>query len=106
MPVPKTRSSSMMPVEKFWLTSFLRASFGVTAVVFENCLVECDLCDLVKLPTSTRVFHSWQAGHWPDHLANSLPQELHIKITVDFTKVIVHYLLRFGGAQSRCSRPA
>jgi len=33
----------------------------------------------VKEVTSVREFHCLQAGHWPAHLVNSLPQDEHIK---------------------------
>ena len=48
---------------------------------------------VVVLPTlvsevlSVRVFHSLQAGHWPDHLVYSLPQDEQKKMTFDFTMV-------------------
>lgn len=42
-----------------------------------------DLLGFVNEVASVRVFHSLQAGHWPDHLVNSLPQEEQKKIVLD-----------------------
>ena len=46
-----------------------------------------DLLDLVKELASVRVFHSLQAGHCPDHLVNSLPQEPQKKIMLDLAMI-------------------
>ncbi len=70
-----------MLVENDCPARHLTASLGVVVLAVVRWE---DLIGLAILPTSTRVFHSWQAGHWPDHLANSLPQELHIKRVEDF----------------------
>ena len=56
----------------------MRACFGEIGLTGENDLEE-EREGRVKEVTSERVFHCLQAGHWPDHLVNSLPQEVHIK---------------------------
>lgn len=74
-----------MLLEKTWDVWLLRAvstendSAGFMAIE-PPVLV---LVVLRKGVASTRVFHSLQAGHWPAHLTNSLPQELQKKTMLD-----------------------
>ena len=81
-PGPKTRSSSPMEVENVCSRSFARAS--LTEIAWAGLADFFDLPeDFKKDSASVRVFHSWQAGHWPDHLANSLPHWEQKKTVVD-----------------------
>lgn len=81
-PGPRTLSTSPIWLVKVCVFCSAKASFRLV-VVAGLMEIDLDLPILVTLVLSVRVFQPLQAGHWPDHLVYSLPQEEQKKIVLD-----------------------